>query len=157
MPFSIQCSHHFFDHFLPSAFSGIPGQSGSQISGPLDWSSNFLIFFIFHLFGTSSWEISFSLPLNLSTDFFKLCFVSHVLFSQCTFFSYCSFLYSICSILFHGYNIFSTLSEDTNNFCFVFSSALCIVYLLRTFFFICLLWLPSFILETSFKYPVICD
>ena len=52
-------SHHFFDHFLPSAFSGIPGQSGSQISGPLDWSSNFLIFFIFHRFGPSSGKFPF--------------------------------------------------------------------------------------------------
>lgn len=64
-----------------------------------------------------------------------------------------SFLFNI---LFHGYNVFSYLSEDITvfGFCIFFCSLHC---LFASTTCVCLFWPFSSVLETSFKYLVICD
>lgn len=120
---------HFLSLIINSLLLSLESLENCQSDiGPLDWSFNFLIFPVFHLFVFLVHPLGNLLFITSQPFYWLFYFILALMFyfpSVISLSFIISFLYSIYSILFHGYNIFSYLSEDTNNFCFVFSSAHC--------------------------------
>lgn len=136
MSFSVKYPH-FISLIINSPLLSLESLENCQSDiGLLDWSFNFLIFSIFHLFVFLVHPLGNFLFITSQPFYWLFYFILALTFyfpSVISFSFIISFLYSIYCILFHEYNIFSCFSEDTNNFCFVFSSAFCIIYLLQTF------------------------